>query len=988
MELNLAKTLTNEQKIDIYKGNLLKEKQVNEVINDWIKNDNLLSYNNLLKKLSIEGINLQEFASVLNKNNISIDYKKISSTKWYELYKNIIQQYSKSDNFNFYNEESIMYFLNIMIYWCKVQMMQQISKYNNIKIHQDIVNIVLNSIGTNLFNVASKTVIYEYYNQEEKNFRDYNLSNFKNIKGIENFFSKYPVIAKRLVTKVKYLLENYLSSFNRIDRDFEIIESTLGIEIGNIITNIEGNMGDTHEKGKFVIQYEFNNKTKFVYKPKKLAMAKAFYKIVAWINKKSDCEKFKIPKNYYNEEYTIEEYIESKTCETEQEIKRYYKRLGQFLGIVYQLNGNDFHYENVIANGEFPYLIDLETIFTQPIPLNKRDIFDYYSIIKNQDSIINTCFLPSNTGLADEKGKGIDISALSNKKQKLPYKILSLVGDIDNPKFEYIDFEVGTKNNIPLLNGEKVNYENYKSCIEEGFTEISKFIIENKFEFLKQLNMFQGISVRQLIRNTNDYFKILEYASHPKYTMDMASLEKMLYFMWEYNLDDKRCITSEIEDLIRDDIPLFRTITTSKDLIDSKGKIIKNYFEKSAFNRVKEKIINFNKNELNKQLDYLNISLNNSSNVINRKSRMKNNLYEFNKTLLKDDGYINSNIMLNDINSIIESFFIKYKDECICPNLINGDVKLDFGFKKGLIGIYYYLYMNNSLDVNIQKIRNVFSNEKIISLSISNNKLQDLLDLLNIIERTFDNNYNEDVLTLRSNIIKILNEELINNKVNLLDTIKFIKIIGELYKTNKSYELKKTILKLKNNLEIKLLQEGLITLKYNSHISTIDLLECIDLIKDIYPNEQFSFNLDYINKINSEYFEQIYNLESLKMYSNEEYRNIIRSLSINLNNTYIERYNLKQCVFKVVNENEIDENIICILDILISCYTKSEDKEIKSLLDKKFKQLVQYYTITNNYPVDEMNYFKNLSIGNGISGIGYEILRYRNNKIPDVLNLF
>lgn len=983
--MDLIKTLTNEEKIKIYRGNLLDVKDINKSINNWIKNDNLLSYNNLLKKLAIENITLQQFATIVSKEDI--DIKEINSDGWYDTYKNIIKQYHSSKNFDFYNEESIMYFLNSMIYWCKIKIEKQIYTYKNIKVSEDIINIVLNNIGTNLFNIACKTVVYEYYNQEEKSFKNYNINNFKKVEDLENFFEKYPVIAKRLTVKVTYLLATYLKSFYQIDKDFKDIQSSLDIKIGNTITNIKGNLGDTHEKGKFVIQYEFGNKIKLVYKPKKLTMSKKFYEIVAWINKKSNCEKNSIPKNYYNEEYTIEKYIEVKACENEEQVKRYYKRLGQFLGIVYQINGNDFHYENIIACTEFPYLIDLETIFTQPISFNKKDIFDYYTIIRTQNSVDSTCFLPSDKGFADENGKGIDISALSYKKQKLPYKVLSLIGDIDNPKFEYIECEIESKNNVPVFEGIKIDYENYKSYIEEGFVDISNFIINNKVEFLEQLDIFKNVSVRQLIRNTDDYAKILEYASHPKYTMSMSSLEKMFYSMWEYNFNDKRAVTSEIEDLLDDDIPLFRTITTSRNLINSRGKIIKDYFNRSSFDNVKEKVMNFDRNELNKQVDYLNISLNNSDKVSNKKLRMKNDLYKFNKVLLKNKNYMNLDIMLQNVNNILENFAIIYKDECIWQNIIDSKMKLDIGYKNGLSGIYYYLYVNNNSNVDLEKVRNVFSNNKILGLALVNNNVQTLLDILNVLSYTFDNSYSTDCLTLKSNIVKILDEKVIDNKLKLPDIIRIIKVIGRLYKENKSYELKKIIYKSKNNLEIQLMRYGLANLNYANSVSIIDLLQCIDLIKDIYPNEQFNLNLDYVNKLNNEYLEEIHTVESLGKYSNKEYRNIIKNLSLNINNNNIDYDKLKQIVLKTVNEKEIDENIIYIIDILINCYMKKEDQEIENALDEKLRELVEYYTITNSYPVNEMNYFKNLSIESGISGIGYEILRYQNRKVSSILNL-
>ncbi len=111
--------------------------------------------------------------------------------------------------------------------------------------------------------------------------------------------------------------------------------------------------------------------------------------------------KIAIPNNYYNSDYTVEEYIEATPCENEDQIMRYYERLGQLIAITFLLSGNDFHKENIVANGEFPYLIDLETLFNQPITIQAKDIFDYNNL-RIQDSINRTSFLPSNSGLADE----------------------------------------------------------------------------------------------------------------------------------------------------------------------------------------------------------------------------------------------------------------------------------------------------------------------------------------------------------------------------------------------------------------------------------------------------------------------------------------------------------------------------------------------------------------------------------------------------------
>ena len=59
--------------------------------------------------------------------------------------------------------------------------------------------------------------------------------------------------------------------------------------------------------------------------------------------------------------YGWEENIENKSCNTKEEIERYYFRLGIHLFLGYALGATDLHGENIVAYGEHPVIIDMET---------------------------------------------------------------------------------------------------------------------------------------------------------------------------------------------------------------------------------------------------------------------------------------------------------------------------------------------------------------------------------------------------------------------------------------------------------------------------------------------------------------------------------------------------------------------------------------------------------------------------------------------------
>ena len=56
-----------------------------------------------------------------------------------------------------------------------------------------------------------------------------------------------------------------------------------------------------------------------------------------------------------------EEKIENIPCKNESEVEHYYFRMGIHLFLGYALGATDLHGENIIAHGEYPVIIDMET---------------------------------------------------------------------------------------------------------------------------------------------------------------------------------------------------------------------------------------------------------------------------------------------------------------------------------------------------------------------------------------------------------------------------------------------------------------------------------------------------------------------------------------------------------------------------------------------------------------------------------------------------
>jgi type 2 lantibiotic biosynthesis protein LanM len=176
--------------------------------------------------------------------------------------------------------------------------------------------------------------------------------------------AEYPVLARQLAVCVGQWAEVCLEFLERLCADWEAIRDCFS-PAGDpgVLVDLLGGAGDTHRGGRSVMIARFESGFRVVYKPKSLAIDVHFQEILAWLNG-CGCEPpLRTLRILDRGAYGWVEYVEYQDCESVDEIGRFYQRLGAYLALLYALNATDFHLENLIATGEHPVLIDLETLF-------------------------------------------------------------------------------------------------------------------------------------------------------------------------------------------------------------------------------------------------------------------------------------------------------------------------------------------------------------------------------------------------------------------------------------------------------------------------------------------------------------------------------------------------------------------------------------------------------------------------------------------------
>lgn len=440
----------------------------------------------------------------------------------------------------------------------------------------------------------------------EDRFQSFVKRKLKDIDSLLEFYDEYITLARLLTVRTQFFTEMIVEATERFKRDEQQLQQTFSIK-DTTIKEINIGLGDSHQNGKSVIEFTFSEDTSLIYKPKALSVTSQTIQLFEWFNKKGFSKPLSYHKVLDRLTYTWEEKVLPKECTTKQQISDYYYRFGGLVGIMYMLKGTDFHFENLIADGPYPMIIDFETLFQNHIQGAFKDTAEIRAKFNMADSALGTGLLPV-IGFKGNDGAGIEMSALGGRSQELPFPVLQVENELtDEMKFVPKPLRTQEKANLPKLDGEYVDAADYVEDITKGFQQIMSIIRHSKEELLNQEGPLQGfhdVTIRHIVRNTNYYANFLLETNHPNFLRDALDREKVLDRIYFSNFP-ARIAAAEKADLIVGDIPYFTTTPSSTNLTDSHGNTYHDVFEESGMEKVRRKISNLTQKEVNNQVAWI-----------------------------------------------------------------------------------------------------------------------------------------------------------------------------------------------------------------------------------------------------------------------------------------------------------------------------------------------------------------------------------------------
>lgn len=373
------------------------------------------------------------------------------------------------------------------------------------------------------------------------------------------FFESYPVLATLLLGMLEDTI-NYLYAvvLNFAD-DVERLEHAFAIP-SRKIDAIELGLGDPHGRGETVCQVKVAT-TYLVYKPRASREALFYNGLIGQLHEWTQAECFSIhaPRILSRERHSWVEKIDNVPCASEADVELFYQKMGAQIAVIHALNGIDFHYENIIAHGSSPVMIDLECLFTASTSEVLLDLpagcalSNTYKLI--QQSVCSSGFVPfSQKSSNDQSGLTRQELFISTRH--------SLVFDDGFYHLRRIRFEHQlAQKHLPLLLGERKGLETYRTSFFQGFEYAYDQLISHRHSLMQMLEQSANqLSTRVLLKNSQRYADFIGLSRHPRFMQNMLDRELLLATFWRDVKEpyrEKGIPRHEIADLQRSAIPCF-----------------------------------------------------------------------------------------------------------------------------------------------------------------------------------------------------------------------------------------------------------------------------------------------------------------------------------------------------------------------------------------------------------------------------------------------
>jgi lantibiotic modifying enzyme len=283
-------------------------------------------------------------------------------------------------------------------------------------------------------------------------------------------------------------------------------------------------------------------------------------------------------------EYGWIEYIDYRECADIQQIKNFYRRAGVLVAVADCLNYTDGHFENLIAAGEYPILLDGETLFQNYVIPERKEY--------QKKNLLATSLVQKPPSGEMEMGYAAAFQAppINHFEVVFPFVLNDQTSEIE---LHYRGLKDEKSHNCPAIGGKYFTIHDFIEELIEGFSFAFDHIKKQVSRILSDVEWWDRVAKvksRTVLRETMAYCYLLRRIQRPEACISEATMRNVL----EAKLGNTPYTAYEIEDLMKINVPYFYQYPGERHLYQGDGKKHPYLFLKSGIEALKEQFLNWN----------------------------------------------------------------------------------------------------------------------------------------------------------------------------------------------------------------------------------------------------------------------------------------------------------------------------------------------------------------------------------------------------------
>jgi type 2 lantibiotic biosynthesis protein LanM len=331
--------------------------------------------------------------------------------------------------------------------------------------------------------------------------------------GFRRLFEDKPVLLRLVATLTRQWIDTTREFVARLAADLPAIHrDILRSSADAKVIDIKGGVSDPHNDGRSVLIVRFTGCARIAYKPKDLQVDVAWRALVERLNGAGAPVALKTVRTLARDGYGWTEFIEHTACADMAGCASFFRRAGAWLALMHCFAATDIHQENMIAAGDHPVPIDLETILQPSAEEHKvhepeGEAFDAaMEIIGN--SVMTVGLLPAH-------GRSVDnnVFAMGGMTAEWGARTVIRWNDINTDAMRPAKVEEtsATTPNLPHLDGRYAEFGEHIESFISGFADYANFLSRQARNMTPAalLQGFAGLAVRKVVRPTRFYYMLL-----------------------------------------------------------------------------------------------------------------------------------------------------------------------------------------------------------------------------------------------------------------------------------------------------------------------------------------------------------------------------------------------------------------------------------------------------------------------------------------------